>query len=647
MRWDEQRVEKDLRLPGVGDGTVVRTFDAPEAMGINFHEVRARSALNRVPGSRYGFDWTINPYRGCTHACVYCMVGETPILMADGTTRPLKDVQVGDAIYGTVRRGSYRRYEITRVHAHWTTRKAAFRIVLEDGTELVASGDHRFLTQSGWKYVVGAEHGRLQRPHLTLNSKLMGVGALGPAVEESEEYRRGYLCGMIRGDGHVGSYSYVRPGRSSSDVHRFRLALTDSEALHRSRDYLAGAGVRTPEFQFLTGTARHRPLLAIRTSSRDGVDRIRQLIRWPHSSSDEWSRGFLAGIFDAEGSCSGSLRIANKDEQMIERTVSGLRRLDMAIKSQAKLGVVSIEPLGRRIRMFDITTGTGDFIANGVVSHNCFARRTHTYLDMDAGRDFEREIVVKVNVPELVRGELGRASWKRELVALGTNTDPYQWVESRYRMMPEILAALEEAETPVSVLTKSPLVMRDIEIFARMAKHLPVSVNLSVPTLDEDAWRATEPHTPSPSARLDAVAELRRRGIDSGVLIAPLMPGINDSPDQVQPIIDRARKANASFLGGVALHLRDDVKDVFFAWLEAKRPDLLPRYENLYRGRSYMRPEQRKQTTRAVRGWGRSARSGKEGQQSPRLADTQSRRPSGGDLSGEGTAVPPCQDTLF
>ncbi len=197
-------------------------------------------------------------------------------------------------------------------------------------------------------------------------------------------------------------------------------------------------------------------------------------------------------------------------------------------------------------------------------------------------------------------------TWRGELVALGTNTDPYQWVESRYRMMPEILEALEEAETPVSVLTKSPLVMRDLEILERMAKRLPVSVNLSVPTLDEDAWRATEPHTPSPASRLDAVAELRRRGIDSGVLIAPLMPGINDHPEQVRPIIERARKAKASFLGGVALHLRDEVKDVFFAWLEAKRPDLLPRYEGLYGDRAYMRPAHRKHTTRAVRGWGRN-----------------------------------------
>jgi DNA repair photolyase len=238
----------------------------------------------------------------------------------------------------------------------------------------------------------------------------------------------------------------------------------------------------------------------------------------------------------------------------------------------------------------------------------CFARRTHTYLDFDAGRDFEREIVVKVNVPELLRAELARPGWRCELVALGTNTDPYQWVESRYRMMPEILAALEEAETPVTVLTKSPLVLRDLEIFERMRdKGLSVSVNLSVPTLDEKAWRATEPHTPSPEARLDAVAELRRRGIESGVLIAPLMPGVNDSPDQVQPIVDRAREAGATFLTGLALHLRGEVRDVYFGWLKEKRPDLLPRYEELYAGgRGYMKPADRARTAKVVKGWGRS-----------------------------------------
>jgi DNA repair photolyase len=275
----------------------------------------------------------------------------------------------------------------------------------------------------------------------------------------------------------------------------------------------------------------------------------------------------------------------------------------------------------------------------------CFARRTHKYLDLDAGEDFEREIVVKVNVPELLRAELARPSWKRELVALGTNTDPYQWVESRYRMMPAILEALEVAETPVSVLTKSPLVMRDVEIYERMAKKLPVSVNLSVPTLDEKVWRATEPHTPSPAARLDAVAELRARGIESGVLVAPLMPGINDAPEQVQPIVERAKAAGASFLGGVALHLRGEVKDVFFAWLEAKRPDLLPRYEQLYQGRAYMRPEQRKHATRALKGWGRS-RATTSRQAAPR-AGGDDREDSPGRESPRSETGPARQQPLF
>ena len=695
MRWDEQRVEAEDegRLFGLAEEAVVRTFDAPEAMGINFHEVRARSALNRVPGGRYGFGWTINPYRGCTHACVFCLSPDTSILMADGQSKSLANVRVGDLVYGTVRRGRYRRFEPTPVLAHWETEKPAYRITLEDGTELIASGDHRFLTaQRGWKYVVGAEHGRERRPFLTKNNELMGFGSLGEAIRKTDEYRRGYLCGLIRGDGHLGSYAYDRPGRGRSEVHRFRLALTDDEALARARSYLSGYGIRTDEFLFLKGNKRHRKMNAIRTSTRDNVERIRGLIKWPGVDSEGWTTGFLAGIFDAEGCRNDTLRIANKDPEIIERTMAGFRSLGVpctveqpnaigvrnvrvlgglreqlrflqkadpaitrkrsiagiALKSPAKLRVVSIEPLGSTIPMFDISTGTEDFIANGVVSHNCFARRTHKYLDLNAGRDFEREIVVKVNVPELLRVELARPSWKRELVALGTNTDPYQWVESRYRMMPEILAALEEADTPVSVLTKSPLVMRDVEIFKRMAERLPVSVNLSVPTLDEAAWRATEPHTPSPSARLDAVAELRRRGIDSGVLIAPLMPGINDDPAQVQPIVDRAREAGASFLGGVALHLRDEVKDVFFAWLAAKRPDLLPRYQQLYESnRAYLSPPERQKLTTKVRGWGRP------GRRKPPPLTSRGRRgrdfeyPSVEEASASPADDPPTQDSLF
>ena len=160
----------------------------------------------------------------------------------------------------------------------------------------------------------------------------------------------------------------------------------------------------------------------------------------------------------------------------------------------------------------------------------CFARPTHTYLDLNAREDFEREIVVKVNVPELVRAELGRRSWKGEHVALGTNTDPYQWVEGRYRLMEGIWEAMRDFANPCSVLTKSPLLLRDLELMKQICERTEFVANLSIPTLEEKAWRRTEPHTPHPRKRIEAVAELTRAGIPTGVLIAPLIPGVNDAP---------------------------------------------------------------------------------------------------------------------
>jgi DNA repair photolyase len=160
-----------------------------------------------------------------------------------------------------------------------------------------------------------------------------------------------------------------------------------------------------------------------------------------------------------------------------------------------------------------------------------------------------------------------------------------------------------------------------------MAEELDVTVSLSIPTLDEKAWRATEPHTPHPKTRLQAVAALKERGIGSGVLIAPLMPGINDSPEQVEPLVRMAREAGADFLGGVALHLRDEVRDVFFGWLRAKRPDLLPMYEELYPGRrAYLRPNDRNRVTSVVRGWGRNRRKS-------------SSRRNGGDVAAGGAGL--------
>jgi DNA repair photolyase len=229
----------------------------------------------------------------------------------------------------------------------------------------------------------------------------------------------------------------------------------------------------------------------------------------------------------------------------------------------------------------------------------CFARPTHEYLELDAGRDFEKEIVVKVNVPEVLRKELARPSWKGEHVAMGTNTDPYQWVEGRYKLMRGIWEAFRDARNPCSILTKSPLLLRDLDLMKQIAQVTDITACLSVPTLDEKAWRASEPHTPNPRARLEAVGELNRAGIPTGILIAPLMPGINDDPKQVERIIELAHENGATSIGGQTLFLRGSVREIFFDWLRSYRPDLVPRYEELYARGSYVPEKERRQIERA------------------------------------------------
>ena len=607
-----------------------RTFDTPQFRGIEFIEVEAKSIINHVPGNYLPFSWTINPYRGCSHACSYCEWGETPILMADGRTKPLADLQVGDRIYGTRVEGAYRRYVTTEVLAHWRTIKRAHRITLEDGTVLVASGDHRFLSNRGWKHVTGAEQGPLQRPFLTTNNKLIGTGAFAEPPKVDEDYRRGYLCGMIRGDGTIGRYAVSRPGRMNYVSHQFRLALIDDEALHRTASYLRLNGVETRKRVFQEATATQRVVKSIHSTGASNVDRIEKLIAWPTSQSDQWEKGFLAGLFDAEGSCSqGVFRICNCDQEIIDQTTQSLRRLGFrfvmeetpgtnkpvhvvrlvgglpermrffhttdpaitrkrniegrALKSQARLKVVSIEDLGFEMPMYDITTGSGDFIANGVVSHNCFARATHTYMDMNAGRDFETKIVVKVNAGELLRKELRAKRWKGEGIAMGTATDPYQRAEGKYKLMPQIIGALTDYRNPFSILTKGTLILRDLDLLVDAASVTDVSTAFSIGTLDEDVWRKSEPGTPHPRKRIEAVARLNDAGIPCGVLMAPILPGISDRPEQLRTVMAAAFDAGATYVSPILLHLRPKVREVYMEWLAGNYPELVERHEAMYR----------------------------------------------------------------
>jgi|tagenome__1003787_1003787.scaffolds.fasta_scaffold20889282_1 DNA repair photolyase len=455
MRWDAQRLDADdeAALPGMPSMRgLLRSVQVPEFPGVTLHEVRCRSALNAVPGpSAMPFPWTINPYRGCSHSCVYCLRGDTRVLMADGRQVPIAELQVGDRIIGTERRETDRHYVTTEVVAHWSTTKPAYRVRLEDGTEIVASRDHRFLSRRGWAYVSG------------------GIDEIGG---------RPFLTG---------------------------------------EDVLLGPG------------------------DRSGVDNL----------------------------------------------------VGTGVTSAVGLRIESVEALDADLPMYDITTGSGDFIANGVISHNCFARGTHEWLELDSGNDFNSQIVVKTNLVDVLRRELARPSWKREHVALGTNTDPYQRAEGRYKLMPGVIDALAGSGTPFSILTKGTLARRDIPLLRAAAQDVPLGLGVSMAIWDDDLHASLEPGVPTPRARLELVRILTEAGLPCGVFLAPVLPGLTDDEESLDAAIGAIARAGASGVTVLALHLRPGAREWFLAWLAREHPELVPRYQQLYRRGAYVPAEYR------------------------------------------------------
>lgn len=234
----------------------------------------------------------------------------------------------------------------------------------------------------------------------------------------------------------------------------------------------------------------------------------------------------------------------------------------------------------------------------------CFARPTHAYLGMDIGEDFDRRIVVKVNAVDLLRAELSPRRWAGHAIAMGTNTDPYQRCEGKYRLTRGMLEVLSDAANPVSLLTKSTLVLRDLDLLAEAAKRTDVRVNLSIGTLDDDVWKATEPGTPHPRRRIRAVEALNEAGIPCGVLMGPVLPGISDEPEQLEAVVRAALDAGAVGVGSVVLHLRPGVRDHFLATIERDRPDLVERYRRLYpEGRAYAPAAERRRVGGLVQGF--------------------------------------------
>ena len=223
----------------------------------------------------------------------------------------------------------------------------------------------------------------------------------------------------------------------------------------------------------------------------------------------------------------------------------------------------------------------------------CFARPTHEYLGFNIGEDFERRIVVKVNAVECLRAELAARRWAGHHIAMGTNTDPYQRCEGKYHLTQGVVRVLSEARNPFSILTKSTLVLRDLDLLAAAAVRTDVTINLSIGTLDDDVWRRTEPGTPPPRRRVEAVRRLNEAGVPCGVLVAPILPGLSDGPDQIEDVVTACVDAGAVSVSAVALHLRPGVREHYLGWLRGVRPDLVEEINRRYRTAYLPATEQR------------------------------------------------------
>ena len=512
----------------------------------------SRSALAKNDSPDIGFDVSLNPYRGCEHGCVYCLDPRTPVLHADLAWRPLGEVRAGDVLVGfdeLPKRGSTRRLRPARVLAVWWSRKPALRLVTR-ASEVVTTAEHRWLQARDFRWWTT----RQLAPGKSLR-RIPLVSA--PPVDD--DFRAGYVAAA------------------------WREASGRREAHARILRYLRRLGVDD-----LGAPAQ-----------REMVDKLLCVER----ASASWRRGFLAGFADGEG----------HDPEVLERVRAygaslgfefvlgergrGAAALRLLGSTAARLRfLATVRPAVRSVResvfgrepayaaepieaieragvrdVVDIQTSTGTFFAAGLATHNCYARPTHEYLGFSAGLDFETKIVVKHDLPELLRAQLARKSWKPQVVALSGVTDCYQPIERKLRLTRRCLEVLAGFRNPCSIITKSRLVARDADVLQELARHQAVSVTLSLTTLDPDLARLMEPRAAQPRARLAAVEALAKAGIPVGVNLAPIVPGLTDH--EIPKLAEAAAGAGARWAGWVMLRLPFATKELFAQWLADHFPD--------------------------------------------------------------------------
>jgi len=278
----------------------------------------------------------------------------------------------------------------------------------------------------------------------------------------------------------------------------------------------------------------------------------------------------------------------------------------------------------------------------------CFARRSHEYLEFDSGKDFDTQIVVKTNIGAVLRREVTKPSWRREHVAMGTNTDPYQRAEGRYALMPEVIRALADSGTPFSILTKGTVLGRDLDLLAAANESVPVGVGVSLALLDPGLQHSLEPGTPSPQARLKLIERITAAGLPCGVFVAPVLPYLTDSDEQLTELVTAIADAGATGISGIALHLRPGAREWFFGWLAEHRPELVPRYRTLYGAGSNLRRELRAEISARIRRICDARSLGSFGQELRGVpGSAESRFPAGSLPPRDRPAAPDVQPALF
>ena len=568
------------RLIKTAEDLAPKVEEKKEKKVVNNGEIREFKSFFKTvegnEGNKCHYPTRLDTYGcGCQHDCSYCTSPDTQVLMYDGSLKPIKYVNVGDEIYGVVDGGTYKQFTKATVTNKMSVVKKAYKITLANGNELICSDNHQWLTTRGWKYTIGEMSGDNRRPYLTTNNKLMGFYSLFniDTYEYTKDYQLGYLRGVILGDATLREYHYNSERREVENQYRFRLALKDERITDRAYDYLLHNGVPTNWFDFPMidrQTKEHYTVRAIETYKKENYDKIHELIK--KRDTDEFKRGFLAGIYDAEGTCDVLIRrvcnsdldiisdienalktfgfdyVFDKDSKTVNKIVKTIRIVgglseslrfnnvtqclvannegnisNIRLKSfnADELRVVSIEEYADETELIDITTTTRNFIANGVVAHNCYAK---SLLDFRNLWDFQNPAVADINK---IRKKVAKLPKDIKAIRLGGMTDCFQPCELTHKVTYETIKALNEVRQPYLIVTKSDIVAYDeyIDVMDKDLAHIQVTITC----FNDDLYHKLDyEKAVPPSKRIEAVEKLYENGFDVQVRLSPLVPEFVD-----------------------------------------------------------------------------------------------------------------------